>query len=248
MKSDITVILTLYKTPKSKIKKLKQYKNFKTILFDQDSDGLIKNEIKKILNFNFKYYFSSKNIGLSKSSNFLLSKVKTKYCLFTQPDILIDEKSINLLKKTINIRRDVIFVAPTHNKKTKSKKLNNLPKYTIVRNLKAACMLCDVNKLKKIGFFDDDFFLYWEDADLCRRLRATGDHVRYVQDATAIHRVGQSNRTARADVVRAFHASAFLYYSTHVASKPFDLKRLLARAILNVRCFLVLIRQRFRRT
>ena len=193
MKSDITVILTLYKTPKSKIKKLKQYKNFKTILFDQDSDGLIKNEIKKILNFNFKYYFSSKNIGLSKSSNFLLSKVKTKYCLFTQPDILIDEKSINLLKKAIKIRRDVIFVAPTHNKKIKSNKLNNLPKYTIVRNLKAACMLCDVNKLKKIGFFDDDFFLYWEDVYLMKKVNKTNYKMILVHNATAFHDSSKSS-------------------------------------------------------
>ena len=31
-------------------------------------------------------------------------------------------------------------------------------------------MLCDVKKLKKIGFFDEDFFLYWEDIDLIERI------------------------------------------------------------------------------
>ena len=109
-------------------------------------------------------------------------------------------------------------------------------------------MLVRRDALETVGGFDERYFLYWEDADLCRRLRATGSHVRYVQAATAIHRVGQSSHTARVDTVRAFHASAFLYYSTHVASKPFDLNRLLARVILQVRCFLVLTRQRFRRT
>ena len=38
MISDITVILTLYKTPKSKIKNLKQYNNLKLIIFDQKSN------------------------------------------------------------------------------------------------------------------------------------------------------------------------------------------------------------------
>mgnify|MGYP006103826421 FL=1 len=124
---------------------------------------------------------------------------------------------------------------------------NNQPS-VIVDWISGACMLARRDALATVGGFDERYFLYWEDADLCRRLRATGNHVRYVQSATAIHRVGQSSRTARADVVRAFHASAFLYYSTHVASKPLYLNRLLARLMLQVRCFLVLTRQRFRRS
>ena len=35
-----------------------------------------------------------KNIGLSKASNFLLSQVKTKFFLFTQPDVKIENNSI----------------------------------------------------------------------------------------------------------------------------------------------------------
>ena len=31
-------------------------------------------------------------------------------------------------------------------------------------------MMCDVKKLKKIGFFDEDYFLYWEDIDLMKKL------------------------------------------------------------------------------
>ena len=195
MKSDITVILTLYKTPKSKIETLKQYKKFKIIVFDQNSNGLIKKEIKKILQSNFKYYYSPKNIGLSKSSNFLLSKVKTKYCLFTQPDILIDERSINLLQKAIKINKNAIFVAPRHNKKIKYNKINNLPKYNIVKNLKAACMLCDVSKLKKIGFFDDDFFLYWEDVYLMRKINKSNYKMILVNNASAFHDDSKSSET-----------------------------------------------------
>ena len=68
MKSGITIILTLYKTPKKRLKILIQYKKYKVIFFDQNSDGNFKKEIKKILNFKFKYYASPKNIGLRKAS------------------------------------------------------------------------------------------------------------------------------------------------------------------------------------
>src|SRR4029453_11110044 len=47
------------------------------------------------------------------------------------------------------------------------------------------------------GGFDERFFLYWEDADLCRRLRGRGYEIRYVPGATAVHQVGLSSQTAR---------------------------------------------------
>ena len=89
--------------------------------------------------------------------------------------------------------------------------------------------------LDAVTGFDERYFLYWEDADLCRRLRRAGYHVRYVPGATAIHRVGQSSRTARVPAIRAFHDSAYLYYSTHNAPSPRDPKRLAAKMILGAR-------------
>jgi N-acetylglucosaminyl-diphospho-decaprenol L-rhamnosyltransferase len=100
-----------------------------------------------------------------------------------------------------------------------------------------ACMLTRRSALARVGGFDERYFLYWEDADLCRRLRAYGFEIRYAPTATAIHRVGQSSRTARAASVRAFHQSAYLYYATHVAPGALNPKRLLARTILAARCW-----------
>jgi GT2 family glycosyltransferase len=102
--------------------------------------------------------------------------------------------------------------------------------------LSGACMLARREALTSVGGFDERYFLYWEDADLCRRLRGRGFDVRYVPDATAIHRVGQSSRTARAASIRAFHDSAYLYYATHVASGALNPKRWLARLLLWARC------------
>ena len=102
--------------------------------------------------------------------------------------------------------------------------------------LSGACMLARTDGLRALGGFDERYFLYWEDADLCRRLRNAGSHVRYVPAATAVHRVGHSSRTARASSIKAFHASAYLYYVTHVAPGILNPKRLLARALLACRC------------
>jgi len=186
---DITVILTLYKTPQVKLANLNQYKNFKSILFAQESNGFYKKELKKTLHFKFDYYASRKNIGLSKSSNFLLKKVKTKYCLFTQADITINEKSINSLKTILSKNDDAIFIGPNFkNIKSKSKST----KYSFVKNLNAACMLCDVEKLKKIGFFDEDFFLYWEDIFLMNKINKSNYKMIFANNTKALHSGGKS--------------------------------------------------------
>ena len=103
--------------------------------------------------------------------------------------------------------------------------------------LSGACMLARREPLRSVNGFDERYFLYWEDADLCRRLRARGYHVRYVPSASAIHRVGHSSRSVRASAIRAFHESAYLYYATHVGAAAFP-KRLLARVLLAARCWL----------
>ena len=104
--------------------------------------------------------------------------------------------------------------------------------------LSGACMLVRRDAFEKAHGFDERYFLYWEDADLCRRLRSLGYHVRYVPGATAVHRVGHSSRRVRESATRAFHDSAYLYYSTHVARGALHPKRLVARALLSARCWL----------
>lgn len=135
-------------------------------------------------------------------------------------------------------KRNVLTDEPTRAGKASSK----------IDWVSGACMLARRDALGKIGGFDERYFLYWEDADLCRRLRTHGFHVRYVPGAMAVHRVGHSSRKVRAAATRAFHDSAYLYYTTHVApggsQHPLPrrlrrrAKRLLARAMLSARCWL----------
>ena len=105
-----------------------------------------------------------------------------------------------------------------------------------------ACLLLRASAIKAVGGFDERYFLYWEDADLCRRLRAAGYSTRYVPAAEVVHSQGRSSRTARALSIKAFHRSAFLYYATHVARTR--VSRALAWVLLEARCRWKLIMMR----
>lgn len=111
---------------------------------------------------------------------------------------------------------------------------------TVVDWVSGACMLIRRAALEAVGGFDERYFLYWEDADVCRRLRRHGYQIRYAPGASAVHTVGRSSRSAPASSIRAFHASAYRYYATHVAPGTFNPKRLLARGLLAARCWVKL--------
>jgi GT2 family glycosyltransferase len=99
-----------------------------------------------------------------------------------------------------------------------------------------ACMLARREALKSVGGFDQGYFLYWEDADLCRRLRNAGWEIRYMPEPTVVHDVGQSSQSARTLANREFHRSAYRYFATHVVPQKWHPARPLGWAILRLRC------------
>lgn len=106
----------------------------------------------------------------------------------------------------------------------------------VVDWVSGACMLLRRRAFDAVGGFDERYFLYWEDADLCRRLREAGWHVRYVPEARVRHAAGASSRKDPRSAARAFHESAFIYYATHVARGRWSPKRWLAWTALRLRC------------
>lgn len=61
-----------------------------------------------------------------------------------------------------------------------------------VEAVSGAVMFCRADALRHVGGFDERFFMYGEDIDLCLRVRAAGWRVRYWPGATVIHLGGRS--------------------------------------------------------
>jgi GT2 family glycosyltransferase len=85
-----------------------------------------------------------------------------------------------------------------------------------------ACLIARRAALTAIGGFDPRYFLYWEDADLCLRLRKRGHTVRYAPAAKVTHVGGCSRDSAQALATHTFHQSAYTYYATHIATSRID--------------------------
>jgi GT2 family glycosyltransferase len=100
-----------------------------------------------------------------------------------------------------------------------------------------AAMLIRRGPFDLVRGFDERYFLYWEDADLCRRLRERGYATRYVPRSRVAHSGGASAKTRSREATRAFHRSAYLYYATHVVPSPWHPARWFARAALTARAW-----------
>jgi N-acetylglucosaminyl-diphospho-decaprenol L-rhamnosyltransferase len=101
-----------------------------------------------------------------------------------------------------------------------------------------ACMLIRRRAFEDVGGFDDSYWMYWEDADICHRLRDRGWDTMLCVDAHARHSTGSSGESER--TIEAFHASAARYYERHVAPNPAAAK--VARGVLRARMKVMLRR------
>lgn len=85
-----------------------------------------------------------------------------------------------------------------------------------------ACMVVRRRTLEEIGVLDERFFMYFEDADLCRRSREAGWSVYYLPRLEVLHLTGASSHSKLTAVWR-LHKSAFLYHRKYGPHGPLSL-------------------------
>lgn len=78
-----------------------------------------------------------------------------------------------------------------------------------------ACLLLRREAVEEVGYFDENFFLYYEDVDLCTRLRQAGWFVYYVPAITVIHYRGASCDLNPEVARRAYRQSQRYFWRKH---------------------------------
>jgi N-acetylglucosaminyl-diphospho-decaprenol L-rhamnosyltransferase len=110
---------------------------------------------------------------------------------------------------------------------------------TAVDWVSGACMIVRRSALEEVGPLDERFFMYFEDADLCRSVREAGWSVYYLPEIEVTHQAGGGTRS-RPHAIWRLHKSAFLYHRKHGAHGPFNLYSLLVLLGLSVRALVKL--------
>ncbi len=72
--------------------------------------------------------------------------------------------------------------------------------------------------LKSLNGFDERFFMYGEDIDLCYRIQSTDYYIEYVPTTSIIHYKGESTRKGDLKYVRIFNKALFQFFDKHYSS------------------------------
>lgn len=72
----------------------------------------------------------------------------------------------------------------------------------------------------KVGGFDEQFFMYGEDLDLCYRIQKSGFKVFYVHTTQIIHYKGESTKRSNLDETKLFYDAMHIFVKKHLSSFP----------------------------
>jgi N-acetylglucosaminyl-diphospho-decaprenol L-rhamnosyltransferase len=202
--NEITILIVLYKETYGLISKtLETLKSFKKIIIDNGCDQGLKKKIESSYEIE-SYILNKANIGFSAGYNQAIKLCKTEFCLILGPDCIIEKKAIVKLYEAY-VRYDKCFmVAPTSYNEdneltytggplpenSQKDKVLNLSGDTCVQSVLGACMLIKTNDIKEIEMFDENFFLYYSDDDLCRKIRKINKSIIQIYNAKCNHTHG----------------------------------------------------------
>jgi GT2 family glycosyltransferase/glycosyltransferase involved in cell wall biosynthesis len=103
-----------------------------------------------------------------------------------------------------------------------------------------ACMVVRRKAVEDAGLMDERFFMYWEDADWCKRMWHSGWKVVYFPQASIVHYVGGSSDKLLFRSVFEFHKSSYLLFNKY--NKPsLWFMRLIVIAGLSIRLIFTLV-------
>lgn len=82
-----------------------------------------------------------------------------------------------------------------------------------------ACLFIKRTLFNDIGGFDEKFFMYFEDKDLCKRVKDIGCQILYFPEVEVVHLMGKSSNTMQAEKLRRIYRESQRYYYLKHRSK-----------------------------
>ena len=180
--TDLTIIITCFQSD-NKLKSCLSTidKNIKVIVVENSNRNEFKNQIEQNYN-NVKCLLAKENLGYAKGNNIGLKEVKTNYALILNPDTLLDKEAILNFFKFLEKTKEFAIVGP-------GKQGTEISQ---VEYLKGYALFLNLSEFKEIGYFDENFFMYLEDIDLCKRVRKKNKKI-FINPNIKIYHKGASS-------------------------------------------------------
>ncbi|MFN3493694.1 MAG: glycosyltransferase family 2 protein [Hydrogenophaga sp.] len=171
-----------------------------------------------------------RNLGFGAANNRALAQVSTPFALLLNPDCEFPQSDLLELLQVAEQWPEAALLAPQLASPSGALEVNYRWPSTLWRPagpaatgplcvgfVCGAAMLFRMQRFESVGFFDERFFLYYEDDDLCLRLFQAGLPMVVVPQCRAVHRSRGSSRGStpwRNEYRRGFHhAQSKLFFT-----------------------------------
>ena len=186
---ELTIVIVTFKSDEKIINCLKSISNEIPVLVVENSGNeKLKKKIESDYK-NVKCILTGENTGYAKANNIGLNRVNTKYALVLNPDTTLGKNAIKNFFVTVNFIKDFWLLGPY---KDQMINLDFKGKNLIeVDDLKGFAIFFNVSKFNK-KYFDENFFLFFEEIDLCKRVKKNKGKI-YLSNEIIINHEGASS-------------------------------------------------------
>ena len=214
---NITFVIVSFKSSHIIEKCIRSINSSIKIIVVENSDNI---EVKNYLEnkfLNVEVIIAKENLGYGRGNNLGLSKVNTQYAFILNPDAALEENSLKeLYKAKLILNDDFAILAPNL--------LNNYGYFLNENNnsqdeilevdyVKGFAMLINLKKVTFDKIFDENFFLFLEEIDLCKRIKNEGKKIFIIQKSKVRHLAKQaSENSLNIELCRNWHWMWSLFY------------------------------------
>ena len=213
--SDLSVVVVTYKTNLNILEKCLSSidPSVKIIIVENSSKFINEDHISNKYK-NVSIFCSGENTGYGRGNNYGLQKVDTKYALILNPDIICEKNYFENIKNYLNDELDFSIIGSQYLDNDTyapagffDSELNlKDADYTQDLNLSkvdwvvGCSMLLNLKKFKSKSIFDENFFLFFEEFDLCKFLKKNGEKV-YSSSKLIVNHFGFKSSTDLTDEI-----------------------------------------------
>ena len=186
---DISIVITTYKSESKLYSCLKSLPQSVKIIVVENSNDV---NFKQKLNIKYPYIeciLTGENKGYSAANNIGLSQVTSKYSLVLNPDTTVEKDALNNFLDTAKQYPDFWLIGPANDQGINYSSKNE--KVFEVNNIKGFAIFLNMEKFKN-NFFDENYFLYFEEIDLCKNVKTNNGKIYLDQSLKINHEGGKS--------------------------------------------------------
>ena len=169
----------------------------KIIIVENSNNPEFKSKIEKTYS-NVECVISTENLGMGRGNNLGINLTKTDYVLILNPDVILRKNSVDELFIAASKISNFAILAPiSDNKDYPNYKLDDISEVKNflfeVKSVDGFAMLLNKKRIdenmntKNQSYFDENFFMYLENDDLCKRLKDKNEKIFIVPSAKINH-------------------------------------------------------------